>query len=156
MTVHLRKSHRVIVKKENSVEVQDDNRFRHIEINLQNVNVTHFNFVHDQKIISNINLVKKFYEVTSRSESVGEFHIKHDEISETKQEIENIISLVSSKASSITTYLAHIGQLAMGAIVIIIIIIIGIKLIRIKNQEAKISLDFKKAKSAIEDHYFRN
>ena len=96
-SVHLPSSHRLVIMKENSTIVTDDSKYKHITINLQHANVTTFNFQHDEKIITSINIVKKASKIAIAYEGEqGAFHVKEDFQSDVRNDLDNILNRVNT------------------------------------------------------------
>ena len=57
--VHLSYNHRMLVKVGNFTTLEYDDVFMHLTFNLQTVNVTKLNFMHDENILNSVDLVMK-------------------------------------------------------------------------------------------------
>ena len=91
-SVHLPHSKRIITTRENKTIVSDDSQYKHINVNLQHANVTSFNFHHDERIITSVNIVKKSAKISIANEDHhGEFYVKEDYRTEIRGDLNNLI-----------------------------------------------------------------
>ena len=106
--VHLTNTHRMLVKMGNLTTLEYDDVFMHLTFNLQTVNVTKLNFMHDENILNSVDLVMKLANVTAITEESGIFHIAEDFHSETESKIreivDNTINLTSTWISKVANY----------------------------------------------------
>ena len=92
----------------NLTTLEYDDVFMHLTFNLQTVNVTKLNFMHDENILNSVDLVMKLANVTAITEESGIFHIAEDFHSETESKlreiVDNTINLTSTWISKVTNY----------------------------------------------------
>ena len=96
-SVHLPSSHRIVIMRENNTKVTDDSKYKHITINLQHANVTSFNYQHDEKIITSINIIKKASKIAITDEGEqGAFHVKEDYQSDVRNDLNSILERINT------------------------------------------------------------
>ena len=97
--IHLKNTKRVLIKKENKTSIVEDSIYKHIYINLQNLNISKINFVHDEQIINSINIIKKVANISVINEDMGNFHVVDTKDSNNINEIEDLIMNIKNEAS---------------------------------------------------------
>ncbi len=93
--IRLPNSKRIIEVRGNRALVIDDAQYIKVPINLQQANVTHLNFQHDQRIITNINIVKKAAEIKTIDEGPHMFHVKEDYQTELREKLKAVIDQIA-------------------------------------------------------------
>ena len=107
MNVHLKESKRIIIKQENQVHLEEDNKFIQMKFNLQMANLSFINFYHDDRIVNSINIIKKVANISSLEENVGHFYILNDFNSETKHDLIKLVKNIEHTTSSIISTFSH-------------------------------------------------
>ncbi len=121
-SVHLPYSQRIVIMRENRTSVSDDSQYKHITINLQHANVTSFNFHHDEKIITSVNIVKKAAKVSAVSEGQhGQFHVKENYQSDIRNDLDGLLTRLDSsiwttienKCRTVASYAGSVGFIVL-------------------------------------------
>jgi len=108
--------------RENRTSVSDDSQYKHITINLQHANVTSFNFHHDEKIITSVNIVKKAAKVSAVSEGQhGQFHVKENYQSDIRNDLDGLLTRLDSsiwttienKCRTVASYAGSVGFIVL-------------------------------------------
>jgi hypothetical protein len=107
LNIHLKMTHRILSKEENKTIIEDDRRYRHIQINLQNTNLTKINYKHDTHIINSINLMKKFTNITEHKENHGHVYIYQDDNTEIRNELLTLRTHVEDNVLSLWSTMSH-------------------------------------------------
>ena len=96
------------VKMGNLTTLEYGEMFMHLTFNLQTINVTKLNFMHDENILNSVDLVMKLANVTAITKESGIFHIDEDFHSETESKIreivDNTINLTLTWISKVANY----------------------------------------------------
>ena len=121
-SVHLPHSQRILIMRDNRTYVSDDSQYKHITINLQHANVTSFNFHHDEKIITSVNIVKKAAKVFAVSEGQhGQFHVKENYQSDIRDDLDGLLTrfdfsiwtTIENKFRAVASYAGSVGFMVL-------------------------------------------
>ena len=91
-TLYLRSTNRILTKDQNKIKIEPDNKYMHIQFNLQQHNITEINFVHDKHILNSVDLISQLANLTAVEEKQGAFHITTDQYSESETKFKNVIT----------------------------------------------------------------
>ena len=95
--VYFKESKKLLIKRKTKTYLEDDNMYTHLAFNLQYENITSINYKHDKQILSSVNIIEKVADLQKINETKENFYVFEDHLTDSEENIENIINEKNSK-----------------------------------------------------------
>ena len=117
--IHLKATHRIIIRRGNSISIEKDDKFTHLKLNILHANITKMNYRHDEIIINSIDIIKQVANISKQIEPQGDYHILDSFESQTtnilsdlhinlNEKINKLKYIVSALVSTVATFIIGI------------------------------------------------
>jgi hypothetical protein len=125
ISLRLQKMNQTLVKRGNKASIQSEHEFVHYKINLNNVNITDFNYNHDPDIINGFDVIDALANTTIVNDGESNYHIRPDGHYDSKSSIAALAEHISDLPGWLIDLWVYVGSF----ICLILFIIIFIKIL---------------------------
>jgi hypothetical protein len=125
ISLRLKNMNQTLVKRGNKAWIQSEHEFVHYKINLNNVNITDFNYNHDPDIINGFDVINALANTTIVNDGESNYHIRPDSHYDSKSSIAALAEHISDLPGWLIDLWVYVGSF----ICLILFIIIFIKIL---------------------------
>ena len=125
INLRLNKMNRTLVKRGNKASIQCEHEFVHYKINLNNVNITEFNYNHDPDIINGFDIINALANTTVVNDGESSYHIKPDSHYDSKSSL----AALEERISDLPVWLIDLWVYVGSFICLFLVIAIFVKLV---------------------------